>query len=103
MHFYYCDPLSRQNAKWLSNAIESQSNAIEPIERNRISIEPIERNRISIEFQSNLKIGVIFRYSIEIRLRSTIKFQPFDRIRLRSIGSIAEPVRLTSSGQKTMI
>ena len=31
-------------------------------------------------------------------MRSTIEFQQFDRVRLRSIGSIAEPVRLTSSG-----
>ena len=33
-------------------------------------------------------------------MRSTIEFQLFDRVRLRSIGSIAEPVRLTSSGHK---
>ena len=52
MHFYYCDPLSRQNAKWLSNAIESQSNATESIERNRISIEPIERNRRQLKIPS---------------------------------------------------
>ena len=92
MHFYYCDPLSRQNAKWFSNAIESQSNAIESqsnaiesIERNRISIEPIES-------QSNLKIGVIFDWD-------SIAFDNrISTVRLRSIGSIAEPVRLTSSG-----
>ena len=64
--------------RWISNTIESQSNAIE-----------------SQSNQSNNYLE--FGCSIEIRLRSTIEFQPFDRVRLRSIGSIAEPVRLTSS------
>ena len=68
--------------------IEPKSNAIErniSIERNQILIEPIEYN---LELSR----------SIEIQLRSTIEFQPFDRVQLRSIGSIIEPVRLRSSG-----
>ena len=75
------------------------------IKRNRISIEHDEpkSNAISqsnaIESQPNQSNNYLeFGHSIEIRLRSTIEFQPFDRVRLRSIGSIAEPVRLTSSG-----
>ena len=59
----------------------------------------IEPKSNAIESQSNQSNNYLeFGRSIEIRLRSTIEFQLFDCVRLRSIGSIAEPARLTSSG-----
>ena len=58
------------------------------IKRHQISIEPIEHNRISIESKN------WGNYSIEIRLRSTIEFQPFDCVRSKSINSVVESIRL---------
>ena len=74
----------RTDVNWADKVVEDQMNVIDK------SIETIESQSNAIEYYP--EIG----HSIEIRLRSTIELQLFDRIRLRSIGSIAIFVRTCS-------